>query len=206
MLPQRAARGLVLHGAPEGGQRQEPQEPTRGPREVHPLPEDEVAALLRAWTDSATNPRTAAVGLLCLVYGLSASRIATLPLSAVDLTTGTFRGLAVPAPLPDWLRPVLEWYLRWRQELLGGVSCDKFVVTQRSHNHPANSSLFHRMLRPYRVTVRQLRDTALAQTIQHGHLNLLTVFGLSHHSLSRYEAFARLVRNTRKVAPKPNLW
>lgn len=189
--------------------RMNPIEPFRfewGTPEVHPLPEAHVEELLRAWTDLSTHPRTAAVGLLCLVYGLTTSRIATLPLNAVDLATGTFHGLAVPVPIPKWLRPVLERYLNWRREQPYAQTCEYFVVVQRYHNNPANECLFHRILRPYGVNVRQLRDTALAQTIQQGHLKLLTVFGLSHHSTRRYEALARLIQNTRKVDPKPNLW
>lgn len=177
-----------------------------GPPQVHPLPEPQVAELLRAWTNPSTNPRTAAVGLLCLVYGLTSSKIATLPLSAVDLTTSTFHGLAVPVPISDWIRPVLERYLIWRRKQPHAEVCDYFVVVHGSHTTPAHPCLFHRILRPHGVNVQQLRDTALAQTIQHGHLKLLTVFGLSHQSTRRYEPLARLVQNTRKVDPKPNLW
>jgi len=179
-----------------------------GVPEVHPLPETQVAELLKTWTDPSANPRSAAVGLLCLVYGLSTSGIANLPLNAVDLTTDTFHGLAVPVPIPQWLRPALERYLNWRRDQTYAQKCDYFVVAQRyrNYNRPANLCLFHRILRPYGVNVRQLRDTALAQTIQHGHLKLLTVFGLNHNSTRRYEALVRLIQNTRRVDPKPNLW
>lgn len=172
---------------------------------VHPLPEAQVADLLRAWMAPSANPRAAAVGLLCLVYGLTTSGISTLPLSAVDLSTNTFHGLAVPVPIPEWLRPVLERYLHWRREHPNAQTSAYFVVVQR-HSNPASLSCIHRILRPYGVNVRQLRDTAVAQTILQGHLKLLTVFGLSHQSTRRYEALARLVQNTRKVDHKPNLW
>jgi site-specific recombinase XerD len=177
-----------------------------GPRDVFPLPEAKVAELLKTWRDPSSNPRTAAVGLLCLVYGLTSSQIVTLPLSAVDVKQGVFRGLAVPVPIPEWLRLVLERYMNWRQELLGGRSCDYFVVTHRLHSNPAHGCLIFRMLKPYGVHARQLRDTAIAQTIQYGHLKLLTVFGLHNDSMRRYEGISRLVQNTRKVHAKPNLW
>lgn len=172
---------------------------------VHPLPEAQVADLLRAWTAPSANPRAAAVGSLCLVYGLTTSGLATLPLNSVDLSTNTFHGLAVPVPIPEWLRPVLERYMHWRREQPNAQTSDYFVVVQR-HSNPASLSCIYRILRPYGVNVRQLRDTALAQTILHGHLKLLTVFGLGHQSTRRYEALARLVQNTRKVHHKPNLW
>lgn len=175
-----------------------------GPRQVHPLPEERVAELLRIWTDPSTDPRTASVALLCLVYGLTTSRIAALPLNAVNLTTSTFHGLVVPVPIPPWLHPVLERYLTWRQELLDDRLCDRFVVTKQPDNLP-DRSLIHRILQPYDVNVRQLRDTAIAQTIQLGHLKLLTVFGITSE-MRRYDAISRLAQNTRKVDPKPNLW
>jgi site-specific recombinase XerD len=177
-----------------------------GPREVHPLPEPEVAELLRAWTNPSTDPRTAVVGLLCLLYGLSTGQIRTLPVSAVDLTAGTFYGLEVPAPLPDWLRPVLDRYLRWRQDVLGGVQSERLVVTRSLNVTPVHLCLFVQLLKPYGVSVRQLRSTALAQTLQHGHLKLLTVFGLTNEGMRRYQDLARLAQNTRKVEAKPNLW
>jgi len=47
-----------------------------------------------------------------------------------------------------------------------------------------------------------LRATALAQTIQYGHLKLLTIYGLTNEGMRRYEDLARLAQNTRKVDPK----
>lgn len=177
-----------------------------GPREVHPLAEVQVAELVRAWTDPSTHPRTAAIGLLCLTYGLTTTQIATLTLSDIDLEAGTFRGLKVPAPIPGWLRAVLVRYLCWRLEQLAGRPEERFVVTRLTHGKPPNRCFFTQILKPYGVNIRQLRVTALAQTLQHGHLKLLTVFGLTNEGTRRYEDIARLVQNTRKVKSKPNLW
>jgi site-specific recombinase XerD len=177
-----------------------------GPREVHPLPEVQVAELLRVWTDPSTHPRTAVIGLLCLVYGLTTEQIATLPLSAVDLTTEEFRGHAISLPIPKWLHPVLERYLVWRDAIMGNRIGTRFVVVQRPHSNPVSRCSIFRTLKPYGVNVRQLRDTAVAQTIQHGHLKLLTVFGLTNDAMRRYQGIARLAQNTRKVQSKPNLW
>lgn len=177
-----------------------------GPREVHPLPDSEVVELIRAWTNPSADPRTAMVGLLCLLYGLSTGQIRTLPVSAVDLTAGTFYGLEVPAPLPAWLSPVLDRYLRWRQDVLGDRQSERLLVTHSLRDDPPHRCLFVQLLRPYGVNVRQLRATALAQTLQHGHLKLLTVFGLTNEGMRRYQDLARLAQNTRKVESKPNLW
>jgi hypothetical protein len=130
-----------------------------------------------------------------------------LTVSAVDLEASVFHGLTVPAPIPNWLRPVVERYLRWRLELLSGRQEERFVVTRLTPpGKPPNRCFFVQILKPYGVNVRQLRATALAQTIQYGHLKLLTIYGLTNEGMRRYEDLARLAQNTRKVDPKPNLW
>lgn len=177
-----------------------------GIREVHPLPEEHVAHLVDVWLHSDAHPRSAATGLLCLVYGLTAGDMIRLPLQAVDLKNMTFHGLKTPAPIPPWLHLPLARYLTWRTTILGDRSADRFLVTRTAHDGSPNLCLFTRMLKPYGVTVRQLRATALAQTIFHGHLKLLTVFGMTSEGMRRYQAIARLTQNTRKVTPKPNLW
>lgn len=177
-----------------------------GMRDVHPLSEEQVAHLVGEWLKSDAHPRTAVTGLLCLVFGLATGDLLRLPVDAVDLNDMTFHGLKTPAPIPSWLRPPLVRYAEWRTTILGNREDDRYLLTRATHGGPINRCLFSQILKPYGVTIRQLRATALAQTIFHGHLKLLTVFGMTNEGMRRYQAIARLTQNTRKVTPKPNLW
>lgn len=177
-----------------------------GVRDVHPLSDEQVAHLVRQWTAPTANPRVAAIGLLALTYGLSTGDFLILQVDTVDLETNVFRGLQLPAPIPPLLRPVLRRYLHWRQEILNGRNDTRFVVTRKQHGRPPNRCFFVQILKPYGVTITQLRATALTQTILKGHLKLLTVFGMTSEGMRRYQPIARLAQNTRTVHPKPNLW
>jgi hypothetical protein len=177
-----------------------------GLREVHPLSEDQVAHLLTAWTDPNAHPRTATVGLLCLLYGLTVGGLFDLSVDDLDLSQMIFHGLKVPAPIPTWLGPVLSRYLVWRATALGDKVTDRLIVTRRSRNDVPNLCLMTQLLKPYNVTVRQLRVTAKAQTIFYGHMKLLTVYGMTNEGMRRYQPIAQFTQNTRPVKPKPNLW
>lgn len=177
-----------------------------GARDVHPLSDEQVAELIRVWTAPTTHPRVAAIGLLALTYGLSTGIFLNLPVDAVDLKQNVFYGLRLPAPIPEVLHPVLNCYLQWREATLNGRADKRFVVTKQQHGRAPNRCFFVQILKPYGVNIRQLRATALAQTILKGHLKLLTVFGMTSEGMRRYQPLARLAQNTRQVKPKPNLW
>jgi site-specific recombinase XerD len=176
-------------------------------RRTQPLPEEEVAQLIRDWTSPETPPRTAMAGMMLLTYGLLPRQLLALNCDAVDLDANQFHGLQVPVPIPPVLRPVLERYLAWRNAKAVPVEDKSLVISwQKGKYARAKPTILIPMLRPYGVSPRQLRVTALANTIQHGSLKLLAVFGLGTRGMKRYRDLARLAEHTRKVTPKPNLW
>lgn len=176
-------------------------------RRTAPLPEEEVAGLISVWTEPQTPPRAAMVGLMTLIYGLFPRQLLALDLGTVDLGKNQFHGLQVPVPIPPVLRPVLERYLAWRACRVDSVQEQSLVISWKKGKYGrATPAILVTDLRPYGVSPRQLRVTALAETIKHGNLKLLNVFGLTSDGMKRYRDLARLAEHTRKVTPKPNLW
>lgn len=176
-------------------------------RRTDPLPENEIAHLLEIWTQPNTPPREAMIGLMLLVYGLFPRQLLALNCDAVDLTTNQFRGLQVEVPIPPVLRPVLERYLAWRKTKVSKAEEESLVVSWKKGTYSrARPTILEATLRRYGVNPRQLRVTALASTVQHGHLKLLSIFGLTADGMRRYRDISRLADSTRRVAPKPNLW
>jgi site-specific recombinase XerC len=176
-------------------------------RRTDPLPEEEVAHLIGIWTDPQTHPRAAMVGLMILVYGLFPRQLLALDRATVDLGKNQFHGLRVPVPIPPVLRPVLDRYLAWREDRVDPVQDQSLVISWKKGKYGrATPAILVTDLRPYGVSPRQLRVTALAETIKHGSLKLLNVFGLTADGMKRYRDLARLAGHTRKVTPKPNLW
>lgn len=185
-----------------------PVEPWTDRRErlTHPLPEAEIIRLTTVWTDLNTPPRDAMVGLMLLVYGLFPRQLLALNCDAFDLAKNQFRGLQVPVPIPPVLRPVLTRYFAWRTEKVPANEQSLIVSWKKGKFTRAKPPLLLRTLRPYGVTPRQLRVTALANTVQYGSLKLLAVFGLTTDGMEGYRDIARLAESIRKVTPKPNLW
>jgi len=176
-------------------------------RRTDPLPEEEIAQLIETWTNPETPPRDAMVGLMILVYGFFPRQLLALNCDAIDLATNVFHGLKVTVPIPLVLRPVLERYLAWRTARVDSLDEQSLVVSwQKGKYVRAKPTILVTALRKYKVNPRQLRVTALASTIQHGSLKLLSVFGLTTDGMKRYRDIARLTDNARKVNPKPNLW
>jgi site-specific recombinase XerD len=176
-------------------------------RRTQPLPEPEVVRLIEQWTAPETPPRTAVAGMMLLIYGLFPRQLLALNHNALDLEANLFHGLQVPVPIPPVLRPVLTRYLTWRNANVSSPEDHSLVVSwQKGRYARAKPTILVPMLRPYGVSPRQLRVTALANTIQHGSLKLLAVFGMEIWGMKRYRDLARLAEHTRKVTPKPNLW
>jgi hypothetical protein len=146
-------------------------------------------------------------GMMLLIYGLLPRQLLALNCDAVDLAANQFHGLQVTVPIPPVLRPVLERYFAWRTARVTSPEEHSLVVSwQKGRYARAKPSILVPMLRPYGVSPRLLRVTALAKTIQHGSLKLLAVFGLGTRGMKRYRDLARLAEHTRRVTPKPNLW
>lgn len=154
-----------------------------------PLTFQEQRELVKRWSSPDCDPREAVVGILALVYGLSADEIRNLELeSFINEKTFHVDGRPTDITLADNLVPVLERYMLWREELCKGSQVRYLIVSRESYKtkRKLGQHLIWNILSLSGHSPRRLRATTLLDAASTGNIKLLESMGLAFDSTRPY--------------------